>query len=277
MDGIEGLLHRYRSAALKRIERYGSVATLLGDFEVGGESISFAADPGCETFNDDFVAFWRPNEAGAIHWAAAIADGVTGSLLAQEAAELACYLGLAAIANRDRRSAISGNPIAFATRIFHQIGRQIVAAPEAFVPAGCPKSIWQVSAREGKFLQTTLNLVWSSDEGLRLMAVGDGGLLYSYAASPDQFTGRTFGSGKLECLGPRSALVQPEAYLLENWSGLACHTDGLAATIEELNDFPEMLFDRDQSVSSVIEGLNRDHPELVDDNLSAFCVSRSVK
>ena len=246
-----------------------------GDLRIADDSISFAADPGCETFNDDFIAVWRPKDSSPIRWAAAIADGVTGSLLAQEAAELVCYFGLSAIARSSGQSVVSQNPIAFAARVFHQIGRQIVAHPENYVPASCPGSVWRVSVREGKFLQATLNLVWATDEGLRVMAVGDGGLLYSYAATPTQFNSHTFGSGKLQCLGPRSSLVQPEAYLLEDWHKLACFTDGLAEAVEELAELPSMLFERSRNVASVIEHLNTDEPELVNDNLSAFCVARS--
>lgn len=274
-DNIEGLLCRYRAAALQRIERAGSMATGRGDFGVGKDSISFASDHGCETFNDDFVAVWRPFKPDAIHWTAAIADGVTGSLLAQEAAELACYLGLSAIAKASRNSAVLKNPIGFVTRVFQRIGSQVIASPDDFAPDNCPKSIWQVSVREGKFLQTTLNLLWATEEGIRIMAVGDGGLLYSYANAPKQFTTHTFGAGKLRCLGPRSSPVQPEAYLLENWRSVACYTDGLAAAVQELSDLPAMLCERKQTVSSVIEGLNNEHPELVDDNLSAFRVKRS--
>lgn len=272
--GIEGLLDHYRTAALKRIERCGSVVFGMGDLDIGADAVSFAADSGCETFNDDFVAVWLPSESDPIHWAAAIADGVTGSLLAQEAAELACYFGLSAIASSGRASAISQNPIGFATRLFHQLGRQVIAAPDEFTPAGCPKSVWRVSAREGKFLQTTLNLVWSTDDGIRVMAVGDGGLLCSYIIAPDEFTTHTFGTGKLQCLGPRSASVQPEAYLLEDWSGIACFTDGLAEAVEQLSELPSMLFDRARNATSVIEFLNVKHPELVNDNLSAFRARR---
>ena len=95
------LLERYRRAALKRLDATGSIETGCGSFDTDGQAISFATDQGCETFNDDFIAFWKPKSAGELSWVAAVADGVTGSLLAREAAELACYLGLVAVGKSD--------------------------------------------------------------------------------------------------------------------------------------------------------------------------------
>ena len=174
------LLERYRRAALKRLDATGGIETGCGSFDTQGQAISFATDPGCETFNDDFIAFWQPKLAGELNWVAAVADGVTGSLLASEAAELACYLGLVAVGKSNLNpSAMSQNPIAYVTRVFHQIGRCVQAEPDGLRPANCPNTIWKVAVREGKFLQTTLTLIWPTAEGIRIMAVGDGGVLYS--------------------------------------------------------------------------------------------------
>jgi hypothetical protein len=269
------LLERYRRAALKRLDATGSIETGCGSFDTDGQAISFATDPGYETFNDDFIAFWKPKSAGELSWVAAVADGVTGSLLAREAAELASYFGLVAVGKSDLNpSAISKNPIAYVTRVFHQIGRQVQAESDGLRPDDCPNAIWKVAVREGKFLQTTLTLIWSTSEGLRVMAVGDGGILYSYLNTPTELTPHTFGTGKLQCLGPFSAPVQPEAYLLENWNSVTCYTDGLAESVEQVAELPAMVSDGKQSIASVIEYLNGDHPELVDDNLSAFRCAR---
>lgn len=272
-SSIEALVDRYRRAALERLEKSGKIQTRAGSLDIGDCSISFASDCGCETFNDDFVAIWKPARASEINWAAAIADGVTGSLLASEAAELACFFGLGAVAKANSdQSANARNPIAFVTRLFHQLGRLIQLQPEVFRPMNCPESIWRIAIREGKFLQTTLTLIWSTAEGLRVMAVGDGGLLYSHVDAPIQFTIHTFGTGKLQCIGPRSTPNHTEAYLLEDWSFVAGYTDGLAESVEHQAELPAMLCDRD--VASVIGFLNDDCPELVNDNLSAF---RAVK
>ena len=272
------LLERYRRAALKRLDATGSIETGCGSFDTDGQAISFATDQGCETFNDDFIAFWKPKSAGELSWVAAVADGVTGSLLAREAAELACYLGLVAVGKSDLSpSAISKNPIAYVTRVFHQIGRQVQAKSDGLRPDDCPNAIWKVAVREGKFLQTTLTLIWSTSEGLRVMAVGDGGILYSYLSTPAEPTPHTFGTGKLQCLGPLSAPVQPEAYLLKDWKCVACYTDGIGELVEQVSDLSAKVSDGKQSIASVIEYLNVDHPELVDDNLSAFRVVRKYR
>lgn len=274
-DDIHGALRPYRQSAIKRLEASGTIETDSGSFDIAGCSISFAADPGCETFNDDFIAVWKPANAGGVSWAAAIADGVTGSLMARSASELACYFGLAALVKANvAQSAVSKNPIAFVTRLFHQIGRRVQSTPEHFRPSDCPSSIWKLAIREGKILQTTLTLVWSTPDGLCVMAVGDGGILYSYADSPAVHNSHMFGSGKLKCFGPFSAPVQPEAYLLENWSNIACFTDGLAEAVNGKDCFTAMLCDRQRTVTSVIDHLNADCQEFVDDNLSAF---RAVK
>lgn len=269
-----GSLRQYSRAAASRLESSGEIEIGCGSFDIGCHSISFAADAGCETFNDDFIAVWRPEQAGSVKWAAAVADGVTGSLMAQEAAELACYAGLASIAkSHANRVSSTSNPVWFATRIFHRLGRQVQSHPDTFRPNDCPESVWRIAIREGKFLQTTLTLIWSTVEGLRVMAVGDGGILYSYLETPTQFTTHTFGTGKLQCLGPRSA-VQPEAYLLKDWSSVVCFTDGFAESVEHQRQVPAMLQERDRSVASTIEYLNADCPELVNDNLSAFRVAK---
>ena len=269
-----GYLDRYRRAAVSRLEASGVLATGESSLEIDGQAVSFATDPGPETFNDDFVALWEPAKSDSIKWAAAIADGVTGCLLAQEAAELACYAGLAAIAKAaDGCAASASNPFRLANRLFHRLGKLAISDVESFRPADCPQSIWRIAAREGKFLQTTLTLVWSTTEGLRVVAVGDGGILYSYADAPTEITGHTFGTGKLECLGPRS-FVQPEAYLLENWSRFVCYTDGLAEVIQQDRKMSKTLTDSSRSVASFISSLNADCPELVNDNISAI---RAVK
>ena len=267
-----GYLERYRRAAVIRLEASGVLATGESSLEIDGQSISFATDPGPETFNDDFVALWKPAKSESIKWAAAIADGVTGCLLAQDAAELACYAGLAAISKAAGGCSVNArNPFRLVNRLFHRLGKLAVSDAEAFRPADCPQSIWRIAAREGKFLQTTLTLVWSTTEGLSVVAVGDGGILYSYADAPAEISGHTFGTGKLECLGPRS-FVQPEAYLLEHWSRFACYTDGLAEAIGQDPQMSKTLIDNSQSVASVISSLNAECPELVNDNISAIRV-----
>ena len=70
---MQDLLQRYRHAAVNRLESLGTIETGCGSFDIAGHSISFAADPGCETFNDDFIAVWMPKQAGSINWAAAVA------------------------------------------------------------------------------------------------------------------------------------------------------------------------------------------------------------
>lgn len=266
------MVERYRQAALERLEKDGELQTVSGSHEIGDCAISFASDGGCETFNDDFVAIWKASQASEIQWAAAIADGVTGSLLAGEAAELACYCGLVAVAKTNfgqpAKSPETRNPVAFVTRLFHRLGRHVQLQQEVFRPNNCPESVWNVAVREGKFLQTTLTLIWSTEEGLRVMAVGDGGLLYSHIDAPGQFATHTFGTGKLQCIGPRSTPKDAEAYVLEDWNCIVGYTDGLAESVELKADLPSMLQDRD--VSAVIKFLNVDSPELVNDNLSAF-------
>lgn len=266
-------LQQYQQVAVDRLHASGRLEIESGCFDSGDDSISFASDPGCETFNDDFVALWQPTNAGDVQWAAAIADGVTGSLLAQEASALACHLGLASICKASSvDSKAMQNPYAFVAKVFHRIGDQVKSKPDLYRPSDCPSSIWKIAVREGKFLQTTLTLLWATSAGLRVMALGDGGILYSYIDTATQITTHTFGSGKLQCLGPRSAPVQPEAYLLENWRGVACYTDGFAESVAQTIGLPPMMLDRQQTIASVIDHLNDEFPEWVNDNLSAFRV-----
>jgi hypothetical protein len=95
-------------------------------------------------------------------------------------------------------------------------------------------------------------------------------LLYSTAEQPSLFATHHFGDGKLSCLGPRSIAVQPETYRMPHGGRLACFTDGLADSVDQLSVFPTLLFDTRHAPESVLKNLNVDHPELVDDNLSVL-------
>jgi hypothetical protein len=227
---IGHLIGKYKHSALKRLKRRGKVQTEGGAFASGKSSIAFASDAGCKTFNNDFVASWQPADTKEVLWAAAIADGVTGCLLASEASELAALCGLAAIAAATD-SAASRNPIAFTTRVFHQIGRQVANAPNGLCPSDCSASAWEFATRKGKFLQTTLNLVWATHDGLRIMAIGDG----------DCFIRRL---SNLLCLQLTTSAMASSAAsdrdpLRFNQRRIGCHT--VAASPASPTDWPTQL------------------------------------
>ena len=258
---------QYKTSALKRLELLGEVQTQLGSFTLGETTVTFASDAGCKSFNNDFVAVWTPSDAKDVLWAAAIADGVTGCLLASEASELAALCGLAAVASG---SVAHRNPLAFVARVFRKIGKQVAANQEAFCPPGHSKVSWEFATRKGKFLQTTLNLVWATTDGLQIVAVGDGGIVYSTAENLTLLAIHQFGNGKLRCLGPMVASLEQEAYRIPRGGHLACFTDGLADAVDNLSGFSDLLFDSEHSSESILQGLNGNHPEFVDDNISVL-------
>jgi len=119
-------------------------------------------------------------------------------------------------------------------------------------------------------MQTTLNLVWATTDGLQIVAVGDGGIVYSTAENLTLLAIHQFGNGKLRCLGPMVASLEQEAYRMPRGGHLACFTDGLADAVDNLSGFSDLLFDSEHSSDSILQGLNGNHPEFVDDNISVL-------
>lgn len=272
---VARLISGYEDSVRSRLEAQGVLQTGCGDTQIALDAISFSSAVGGKTENDDYIAFWQPHKSVGLHWAVAIADGVTGCILPSEAARLACLLGLSTIERSFRRNAAGpDNPFALVLRVFRQLGRRIQSAPEKFVPSTCQASTWKVAVRRGKFLQTTLNLIWADDAGLRIMAIGDGGILYSYSTSPNQVSTQSFGSGKLSAIGPVGGLPAVESYLLEDWATLICHTDGVSDLLDFEPESAPALCNARKTVEAIIDEFCKEHSDLIEDNLSTF---RSVK
>ncbi len=115
--------------------------------------------------NEDFAVAWQPQEldaAGGIEWAVAMADGVSSSYFAREAAELACWIALqrlvtcdGTVSLKDGKKAVSESAVAIA-----QIAGTLHEDQERSCPPDEYAATWSYVLRRGRLLQTTLTLGW---------------------------------------------------------------------------------------------------------------------
>ena len=278
LAGLEGLVGQFIGCTRQRFSDLGSVSTNAYSCTVGSTKVSIGSHVGGKATNEDYVAYFEPAADGSMRWAAAIADGVSGSVLGGVAAELACKLALSTLARnhvqRSKRGA--AYPILFANRVLRRIGFLIAKDPDRFCPHGVPASIWKRAVASGKFLQTTLTLVWEEDQQVQIVNVGDGGIVYSVVSDPNAFAVHSLGEGPLDCIGPQNTPRDIQAYRIENCHGLACYTDGLDDVMEQVEGAAELLLgDGSGTVADVLELIDSRHPEFVEDNLSVIRFVRS--
>lgn len=268
---LENLIERIRAVATERLNAAGELKTETGSCRIDSSQVSFASITGGKVGNEDYVAFLKPASEGSIQWAASIADGVSGSVLGGVAAEIACKVALSALVavhggNTKRNGAL---PILLANRVLRRIGREIETCPDQFCPIGVPVSIWNRAVTSGKFLQTTLTVLWETEDQIQIVSVGDGGIVYSQNSSPKELAFHKFGEGALDCIGPKSAPRNIEAYRMDDLACFACFTDGLHEAVDEVEEFPASLFRQTQSAAiDALEFIDHQHPEMAEDNLS---------
>ena len=261
--------------AIDQLKANGNLTTGVGSYSNAIAQMSFASSIGGKNANDDFIAFFNPTDDTAFDWAAAIADGVSGSLLGDVASELACITALSSLAKNPEQIINAAHPVSEANRALRQIGSTFENDPERYCPSGIPASIWKRALQAGKVLQTTLILIWSVENQIQIVAVGDGGLLYSVRSNENAFAVHEFGSGKLSCIGPKNVPHDVEAYQIDDWSCLACFTDGLTEVAKKVEAFSTTLFDgSSNSAHEALEFVNGQHPELAEDNLTVFRLIR---
>jgi hypothetical protein len=134
--------------------------------------------------NQDFILGWRPFRASGpreIQLVVAIADGVSSSLYAEWASEVACWTSTRAlVANRESMPAVDLARLAFnsAGSAVGCLADEITEDPLVFRPKGEFDATWGYRLRRGRLVQTTLLLVWIDGEGLHMASVGDAGAVY---------------------------------------------------------------------------------------------------
>ncbi len=245
--------------------------------------------------NQDFVLAWRPSQAHgprALQFVLAIADGVSSSLYAEWASELACWAGVRAlVANSEKTGALDLAHTAFnsAGGAVGRLADEITANSDVFRPKGEFDSTWGYRLRKGRLVQTTLFLAWIDADGLHAASVGDAGAVcrvmpsgVSRAGAVDQVVARcNLETSLVNAIGPQQRTIRQFDSWFETSTGtqtlFAAYTDGIA---RGLGLEPLVLLDRlEQLREHGSEHPSRcytrqameQHPDEHDDNLS-LCV-----
>ena len=92
----------FKEDAIQRLNDSGTLQSTSGSFQGGRFTLSFFSCVGDKNKNEDAAFLWTSNE-GPLLWAAAIADGVTGSMISKAASELACLAAIATVVSSGQR------------------------------------------------------------------------------------------------------------------------------------------------------------------------------
>ena len=238
--------------------------------------------------NQDFVLAWTPDDdKSTIDWAVAMADGVTSSFLSGEGARIACSAGLTALITdeepRNWRERARRAMDAAGTAI-GDVADEILIDPDRFRPAEEFDSTWRYLLREGRFLQTTLSLVWSESRRLNVAIVGDGGVITDgYGSELTEVTELIDeATNRVHALGPNNRIVSEfdfaDSIELLGTGVVAIFTDGIGRGITQC---PAELFEvlrNEQSLSDgqlarrIVQDLMSRRPLDFEDNLTLALV-----
>ncbi len=237
--------------------------------------------------NEDFVLTWVPNSEGSenVAWAVAMADGVSSSYFAREAAELVCWTALEHLVNSSSVSSltVAEEAVSHATETLYQLGELVRADPQGCMPLDDYASTWAYVLRKGRFLQTTLTLAWECEDILFLAIVGDGGALLSSGKheTVDWITSKSKDSHVVHALGPDKLSGQQLdlacSIEVSRAYELALFTDGLHPAI---SGSPGYCFERPtlrhaaNSARAIIGEWLQTDPSQFDDNLTLALVVR---
>lgn len=215
--------------------------------------------------NQDFILAWRPSRATGprqIELIMAMADGVSSSLHAEWAAEVACWTSACVLAtNQDRIAASDLAHVAFdaAGSALNSLAQEITANPAIFKPKGEFDATWAYRLRKGRLVQTTLFLAWIDCHGLHAASIGDAGAVCRIlddagpdAACTDQVVAQCdLETNCVNAIGPHQTTIEQFDCWFETpmrtQTIFAAHTDGIA---RGLGTEPLALLDRIGDVSA---------------------------
>lgn len=265
--GAPNLLSVLKDDAQERLLDAGSLQGNSGSFENGRFTLSFESNTGDKLANEDAAFLWTAKDCRRVGWVAAIADGVSGSIMGGTAAEFACLVAMASVVTGAERGRVTC-PIFAAEDAFRIVGKQIAK------PEGMPAFFWKRAQRDGRFLQTTLTVIWSIQSEIRIASLGDGGFLYRRLESPQcQYKNR---SQFFAALGPKSKKLSVyRAKLAPEIGQFACFTDGLTPVVDAQPKAIATLFQHSaDAASATIRYAMNKCPELVADNITVFQFTR---
>jgi hypothetical protein len=278
--------------AFDALRRHGSVIAGTGAFNWKDGMLAIHTDFGPagqdKEENQDFVLAWTPDDdKSTIDWAVAMADGVTSSFLSGDGARIACSAGLTALItdeeSRNWRERARRAMNAAGTAL-GEVADEILIDPDRFRPAEEFDSTWRYLLREGRFLQTTLSLVWSEGRRLNVAIVGDGGVITDgYGSELTEVTELIDeATNRVHALGPNNRIVSEfdfaDSIELLGTGVVAIFTDGIGRGITQC---PAELFEviRNEQQSSdgqmarrIVQELMTRRPMDFEDNLTLALV-----
>jgi len=262
---------RFIQQATRGCETNGNLILGNGAFSNERFSISAATDSGSKTENEDYIALFQ-SDANPKEIAIAIADGVGGSLLSEVAAKLACVTSLGRLATAKHFD--DALPIQTASRVLRRIGSKIQSASAIDLPDSVCPSMWETAVACQRVFQTTLTVIWTDKEQLKILSLADGGILASATGEEVEFMKL---SEHCIGIGPFVQNVAPRALLFDELDCLSVFTDGLNDLAEDNVSFRHQLVGlADENAKQSMEIGLRQHSEYIEDN-TTLCQIRWLR
>ncbi len=261
-----------------RLMSSGSLHQQTGLVKIDDVRIAIASLVGGQESNRDSIYCYRPGSPSRLSWVVAIADGVSRSFASKLGSSLACLASIEHL-SEEKSNDLAVDPIAHVSKLFRDIGDQLIRMPEQGRPSDVSNSLWSHCVQEGRLFQTTLMVLWQSDNEIHLCGVGDGGFAVDYDANrmPMIFIPRF--DGNVDCLGAMTGITKSRFYHRFNDCDRIClFTDGLSPAIlsdyvAALNIWRRIPVDGEQNEALRVLKLSERTGE-VDDNISIAMVSR---
>jgi len=262
----------------ERLMSSGSLHQQTGLIEIDDVRIAIASLVGGQESNRDSIYCYRPASPSRLSWVVAIADGVSRSFASKLGSSLACVASIEHLI-ADQSTELPIDPVSHASNLFRDIGERLLEMPDQGKPSDVSSSLWSHCVQEGRLFQTTLMVLWQSDDEIHLCGVGDGGFAVDYDANrtPMIFIPRF--DGNVDCLGAMTGITKSRFYHRFNDCDRIClFTDGLSPAI--LSDYVAALklwrqipVDGERNEALRVLKLSERTGE-VDDNISIAMVSR---
>ena len=262
----------------ERLMSSGSLYQQTGLIKSDEVRIAIASLVGGQESNKDSVYCYWPASTSRLRWVVAVADGVSRSFGSKLGSSLACLASIEYLIE-DQISDFPGDPVSPVSILFRDIGERLLKMPDQGRPPDVSKSLWSHCVQEGRLFQTTLMVLWQSDNEIHLCGVGDGGFTVDYDANrmPMVFIPRF--DENVECLGAMTGMTRSQFYhRFTDCDRICLFTDGLSPAI--LSDYVAALklWRRIPARGDLNEALRvlklSERTGEIDDNISIAMVSR---
>ena len=253
--------------------------------QIGNLLLSAACDTGGKEGNQDAVSFYVPRQPFPMRWAAAVTDGVTASLFSEEGSQLACHTALLALTRSYQQNKLPACPVKLCLKYFRRsIGERVQAEPDLYQPHDFSQSGWKRVVRDGKYLQTTLMVVWEDLDGLHIEGIGDGGLIVQCESEAPPLCLLPASNKPVRCLGPSNSQTHCDyRFRLTTWKSLCLFTDGLTHLVPQrlqaLHEANQHHFrNRNANPAARVLGqILEEDANRIEDNVTLFSASKEQR